>query len=437
MTPPVPGSFFLIYPKIKTAMMLYKKTLSTSLFCLLSFNAFASIESDYQAGIQHYKNKQYTKAIQSFNAARKQGLKSPALYRNLALSYYMTENYSMATRYFKMQKRYPSASISAEYSLGLVALAQNDKQRALQHFKIVSNSKNKKLQALAEMRIKQLSKKPDKKWNAYAQLEYGHDDNVNADPDGIASKTADSFITMLASGAYRLTGSRKNSLALKASVYQFDYDTINQYDMQVLSIGIKKSFAPGRWQNSLSAKVKETTLGDADYQRTTQYEARMQRAISSSGDIRLRLRHDDIESLNTAYDYLAGTRQRIRFAYRYYPAQDTLKLYYQYEQNDRQDKDNPPPPQSYSPERHTLYGSYTYAMMSQLDLETSLAYRVSTYPGTTAREDKRLRAKLGLAYQLNTTWELQARYQYSDTDSTNSLYTYQANIYTLSLGASF
>jgi len=423
-------------------MMLYKKTLSISLFCLLSFNAFASIESDYQAGIQHYKNKQYTKAIQSFNAARKQGLKSPALYRNLALSYFMTENYNMATRYFNMQKRYPSARVSAEYSLGLVALAQNNKQRALQHFELVSNSKNKKLQALAEMRIKQLTDKPGKKWNAYAQLEYGRDDNVNADPSGVASKTADSFITILASGAYRLAGSRKNSLALKASVYQFDYDSVNQYDMQVLSIGLKKSFAPGRWENSLSAKVKETTLGDADYQRTTRYEARMQRNILSSSDIRLRLRHDNIESLNTAYDYLAGTRQRIRFAYRYYPAQDTLKLYYQYEQNDRQDTTT----QSYSPERHTVYGSYTYAIMNQLDLKASLAYRVSTYPqvvappplvATPARDDKRLRAELGLAYQLNNTWELQARYQYSDTDSTNNLYTYQANIYTLSLGASF
>lgn len=411
-------------------------SLITLAFCLLTAPVLADTDKTFQQGVQQYKTKQYPQAIRSFLSAYKQGLRSAALYHNLALSYFQTGNYKLAQRYFSLEGRDPAARMSSEYGLGLVAQARGQTAKALKHYRrVVRESRNKKLAALAQMRINKLTGVSAKSWNAYFQAEYGRDDNVNADPSGVATRQADNYTSLYASGRYQISGSRYSGIAIDASAFKYDYSKINRYDMLVLGAGIEKTFTFSGWNTGVSIKQQKVSLGSADYQKLTKLELSTQHKLARDQSMRIRLRHDDIKSQAPAYNYLEGSRQRLRLAYRYFPAAMSLRLYYQYEQNDRQDTAT----QSYSPERNTAFAAYRYAVTPSFDLNISTDYRISQYPAkaVAAREDKRWRYRLKGEYRIMANWSAQLGYEYSDNRSSSATYTYDRNLYSLSTSVHF
>lgn len=418
-------------------------------FCLSVCNSFAAAQDDFQSGLQAFKNKQYPQAIRLFDRARQQGMKTPALYYNLAVSYFKTGNYTQAKIWFNNASQYKKIKYLSEYNLGLVAIKQGDNKTALGHFKRVSkHAREENLVKLANYQISQLYQKSPKSWSAFAQVKYGHDDNVTTAIDSSPTKQASDYMDLYAYGSATVSGTPKQGLMMNAYVLDTRYTSSGQNDMQVRSLGLTRTFAPGKWRNAVGIDYQNTTLDGQNFQDSINFEARTLYNLSSESNLRLRYRYYDINS-KPPYTELSGNKQRLRLEYRWYPGADTLKLYYEYETNDRNEASTTT--SSYSPTRHTLRGAYTYAFSDKLALTGDLAYRISDYPAKTytnptpppnsltkaGREDTRVKANLELAYYLNRIWFLTAEYNYTNNDSDDPVYRYKRKISSISINASF
>ena len=107
-SPLLKGDLFIGKIKLWYEVMLSIKLYSSILiFLLFTTNCFASAETDFKQGVKHYKNKQYKTAIKYFRLAHKQGLKTAALYHNLAVSHFKLSKFERAEHYFKITQRYP------------------------------------------------------------------------------------------------------------------------------------------------------------------------------------------------------------------------------------------------------------------------------------------------------------------------------------------
>ena len=100
----------------------------------------------------------------------------------------------------------------------------------------------------------------------------------------------------------------------------------------------------------------------------------------------------------------------------------------------------PPAVISASPVRHSAFILYEYSLTDMLKLGAGFNYRISTYPavpGTAEREDTRERTSLRLTYDINKTWSLRAEIEQTQNDSNNPIYTYDSQVTSFSVSASF
>lgn len=399
---------------------------------------FASAQHDFQIGIRAFKDKKYQQAIQSFERARQQGMSSSALYYDLAVSYFKIGDYNQARRWFIKSRQYTKIKYLSEYNLGLVAIKQKRKKTALGHFKnVAKHAREKNLVKLANYQISRLRKEAPRPWSAFAQVKYGHDNNVTTVTDNSPTKKASTFIDLYAYGSVKLYGTSKQGLMLNAYVFDTQYKAASQYDIQVRNLGLNQAFSLGRFRNSIGVNYQQTTLAGQDFQKAAVYDLKTRYLLGSKSDIRLRYRYYDINSM-APYQELSGSKQRLRLEYRHSSGMNRLKLYSEYENNDRSETSSTP--RSYSPTRYTLRGTYTYSFNRRLSLTGDLAYRISNYPaGATglAREDTRTKTNLELDYDLNKTWFLSAEYGHTDNGSDDPAYRYKQNISAVSINASF
>jgi len=417
---------------------------------ILSASSAASQDA-FKQGSQSFIQGDYAAAVKAFKKAETQGTKSPALYYNLASSYYKLGEYKKSREYFNKVRKYKDMQYLAEYNLGLIALKQNDIKTAEKWFtSVTKNSKDKKLSALAQKKRKQIKsqKKPrwiTKKWSAYLGASLGYDDNVNFAPLGITTERSDSFTELIASADYLFSGDRKNGWIGEAFFYNINYLNEDIYDEYEYGAGIKKYLQLNRdWQTLYLLDVKKINYGSKDYQTIGRIGAEARNTLSKNERIFLRYAYEDINSDNPIFDYLEGWRQKLRAEYRLYRKQDKSRIYYELELNNRNDLTIPPPSTraglySYSPTRHTLRGKYTSMLSRKWHLTGDLTYRASDYPTTPNhnRQDDRYKAAVYADYRLTRDFKFRAKVEYTDNRSTENIFAYKRTIYTVGLNALF
>ena len=158
-------------------------------------NTMAASDNDFETGVAYFKQQQYQQALNSFSSAYQQGLKTPALFHNLAVCHFKLGNYTQAEEFFKLASQYPSQKMMAEYNLGLVAKKRGQTSLANKHFTLVKNTaKDPKLVTLARIQLGEVVvTEPEKRWSVYGILSYGHDDNITIVPDSLPSKKASAY----------------------------------------------------------------------------------------------------------------------------------------------------------------------------------------------------------------------------------------------------
>lgn len=413
-------------------------------------------QDDFKKGTESFIQGDYAVAVKAFKQAEMQGMKSPALYYNLASSYYKLGEFKKSRDYFNKVRNYKDMRDLADYNLGLIALNQDDKQTAKKLFtNVAKNTDDKKLAALAEKNLREIgSQKPaswvTKKWSGYLSASLGYDDNVNFGPLGISNEVSGSFSELIATGDYLFSGDRKNGWLGEAYFYSIKYldiDPPNEdlFDEYEFTAGIKKYLQLNPdWQTLYSLNIRKISYSGEDYQTIAKIGAEARNKLSRNERLHLRYSYEDINSDRPLYDYLEGWRQKLRAEYRLYRKRDNSRLYYELELNNREDisPGNPSTSSgffSYSPTRHTLRGRYTSKLNRAWHLTGDLAYRYSDYPATVDqdRQDDRYKAAVYADYLFTNDVKLRAKLEHMNNRSTEDIFTYRRTMYSLGLNALF
>ncbi len=422
------------------------------LVILMALSGFASplvaatSQDEFKKGAESFNQGNYAAAVKTFKKAEAQGMKSPALYYNLAGSYYKLAEYKKSAEYFQKVRKYKSMQSLAEYNLGLIALKNNDKKSAKNWFSSVAkNSKDAKLVVLAENKLKgtTVRKKSSwltKEWTAYLSGSLGYDNNVNFAPLGITTEKSDNFSEVVTSVDYLFSGDRKNGWLAEAYFYNINYFNENIYDEYEYGIGVKNNLQLSRnWQSNYSLDMSKINYGGEDYQTITKLSGEVRNSLSRNQRLYLRYVYEDIKSDKAIFDYLEGWRQKLRAEYRLYRKQDNIRIYYEFELNNRNDLSVTSGVYSYSPTRHTVRGKYTSKLSREWHLVGDLSYRASDYPTTANqdRQDDRVKAAVYLDYRFAKDFRLRTKVDYADNSSTENIFAYKRTVYSLGLSALF
>ena len=413
----------------------------TLLFLVLVFassSAVAATNNDFDQGVKYFKQQQYRKAIRSFSTAYRSGLKTPALFHNLAVSYYKLEDYEQAKKFFRLARNYPEQRILAEYNLGLVAKKQNQPDRAKKHFTLVKNeAKDRKLITLARIQLGEVKVlEEQQRWSAYSNLSYGYDNNITAVQDNSPTQKSSHYAYLYFAPHVRLLGDASDGISLMASISAYDYINYDRYDYSKAAIGLTGKIRVGAWRYNLGLENQKSKYGHVEYQDTIHLDTDIKAYINSNNSLQLRYQHDEIDSGNPTYQYLIGTRQRLRASLRSAGSSYYAKLYYEYEQNDRKNTANT----SASPVRHLSSVYYEYKLTEAFKIGAGYNYRVSLYPATGTspkREDIRERTNLRLTYNFNKIWAVRAEFEQTHNESSTARYAYQREMTSISLSAYF
>lgn len=410
---------------------------------LFSVEAGASARLDFDQGKTYFNAGNYQKSVEYFERARRQGLKSVSLYYNLASSYYKLGDFENSRRYFLALVEIPNMKVLANFNLGLVAKKTGDYAAAKSYFQTVLNtSRDQKLVTLATTELNKLSrisqsKASGKPWTGYASVSAGTDSNINIAPEGeLPSEVDDSFMDAYLVLDYMLDGSRASGWQTDIVFFRRNYMDSNLYDSSQIGIGVKKLQQINNWSTYYQLHMDEFTYAGDDYQSILKFEAYGRKKLSKEESYVLSYSLENISSDNVVYEYLDGSRQKLRAEYRLYGKQDNQRYSYEYEMNSREDTSTT----SYSPTRHVLRAVYTIYIGRKWSVAGDLGYRLSSYsdPGSTSdRDEDRSRAAINLDYRIDKTVKLRTEASYTKNNSDDNFYDYDRTLIRLKLSKLF
>lgn len=390
----------------------------TAVFIGLSattFSAYGANLSAFDAGKKAFEKGNYKEAVTQFEKAQKAGERRVALYYNLGVSYYRLGDMSAAKRNFKIVAQNRGMAALGHYNLGLVARKESDRETAISEFKKVKKiSKDKKLIRLADQNLSEIYNYVGV-WRGGLSARLGHDSNVTAAAEGTPAG-ASTFMTVGAYTDYLINGTRRDGLYFTGDLSLWDYASQNE-DQNTLRVGLKKTTPWGKQSAYYAGYFSTSNYRGSAYQNIARLEAGTSKNLEKGANFQFRYRYDNINSLNPAYDYLQGWRQRFRAEHRMYGKDRKSRLYYEFEFNDRQDP-------NFAPNRHTFRGIYGGNLSQHWQWEGDLNFRVSDYP---LRDDQRFRVSLTASRRIGDDLKFRARVRHTDNNSTDPAYSFGSN----------
>lgn len=412
------------------------------LILLLSSNlVYASALTDFKQGMALFELEDYSNAATKFEHALSQGMRSTALYYNLASTYFKLNDFKKSRAYFKELKKIPEMKSLAEYNLGLIQEKLGHNKQANRYFKsVIKDNKDRKLVSLAKMKI--YGKNPKiKRISSYTSMKIGYDDNINVSPIGTVIDKADSFNELFVTADYLFSGNRKNGWISDITFFRSSYTDSNIYDFDQLGLGLIKNNKYNKLEIRLQSNYDKYTYGNEDYQSIIKLESRAKYNISNKQKLQLRYRYELISSDRAIYDYLNGWRQKLKTEYKQYNKDSIIKLFYEYEINDREDLITPTPSSvlSYSPKRHYIKYSHTKIINKHWRMTGDLSYRKSNYPTTITqnRDDNRWQLSTYADYRLSRSLMIRSKLDYTDNNSTEAIYDYHRTVASVDLNYFF
>lgn len=413
---------------------------------------------EFNQGVDAANKGEYQSALKFFEQARKGGLDSPALQFNLGVTYYKLGRYEEAKKVFTGLIRLENYTQLAYFNLGLVANKQDKKSEAINAFQhAYQTGKSDKIRMLSREALSRLDAKPEKKptpvkkWVGLATMAFESDSNValvNDDLVGVTSKS-DSSIVLSAFGANWLSGDSANGLRLFLRGYLQNYNTETNYNYNQLGAGIAKYLQIGSWYTRYGGFWDETYLGGSSYQRILTAEVQGNHDLSKGSQIQIRYKLSSIDATDPVYDYLEGIRHQLRMGAQQHYKSARVRVYYEFEMNDRKDYENPLSAtytfKSYSPTRHTFRVTGWLNIAKDWELRLDARYRTSTYNddhiltgGTTElREDNQTRLSARLSKEMARDLNLEMAYTVTRNDSTIDSESYDRNLASLGLSWKF
>ncbi len=376
-------------------------------------------EAAFRQGIQAFQRKDHAAALKAFERAWRAGMRSPALYYNLGVSYYRLGRLDRARAFFIPLTRDRRFRQLARYNLGLIAAREGKTEAARDWLRRAAAGDDRRVAALARAGLRKLA--PQRPWRAGFEIALGYDDNVLLRADDVPTRRGDNYFDLYLWGDYRVgTDTRAGAFFSRQ-----DFFDVDAGDFQQAGITLDHVLRASGWRVVPALRLTRSRLGGVDYQDILDLRLTARRDLGQGRRLVLRARHSSIDSGDPVYDPFQGTRQQFRADYHLPTGLGRLRLRYQLELNDRDDF----PTASLSPTRHQFRVRLRRRLGAAWLGEAEVDYRVSDYPVVAgiARNDDRLRLRLKARRRLDKDLRLTLRYTYTDNVSNVAARDYTRN----------
>jgi tetratricopeptide (TPR) repeat protein len=403
----------------------------------LAHDAPACAEDSWQQGQEAFKRSDYVSALGFFESAREAGQSGPAVYYNIGVCQYKLARYpDAATTFALIARQYPRMRGLAEYNLGLIDMKRDDADAARLHFLSAYelSADDEKLRTLSANMLLRTDAKIEAPsyWLGSFGFRAGYDDNVALRDDlglpagtTVDSPMADVFMSL--QGPFR----DRSHFRLDAAVYAVTYLDIHDFDQNALSLGAVYDRTFGAWRTEAGLYAGYSTLGGDGFDKTGSGSISASRRLTPQSRISLRYRYDDVSAAGSVFSGIEGSRQRLDTRYRWSRQRRNLALRYTYETNDRSDP-------SVSPDRHDVRIDFRYESDGGLGYEAGGQLRSSEYESLTpARSEDLVTIYIGITKNFRSNWQVLGQFRYSDNDSSDSLFSYQRNVFTIGMLKNF
>ena len=377
----------------------------------------------FAAGQLAFERGDYRQALEHFQEAAEAGAVGPATEFDIGVCHYKLAEYVSAAAAFEaVAAGYPAMRALAQYNLGLALLGQRRPESARIAFSAARGGGDPKIASLAERQLARLGpsdSEPARRGWALVDLGIGHDDNVALiDTSVLAAESAASpFTEIFAIGSQPLAG---RPWTLNGSAYWVRYPQADEFDQTALQAGASYATPWGAWRVEIAPFYGRSTLGGRGFEERLGARVDLDRSLSRSGlALNLRLVHEQIDGLDSAYDFVAGSRDRLGARLSHRGPRLGLSVGYEHERNDRDGA-------SVSPRRDRLWLRSRYRWNESWALEAQILRRQSRYEALTpARRETFDEVALGALRPLPRGWQLEARYARANNDSNDPTYGYR------------
>ena len=262
-----------------------------------------------------------------------------------------------------------------------------------------------------------------RQWKVLARVGKGYDDNVHFTPDELSSGIDDGYTESLLYGSVMLTKKQPVGIGIDAYIYDVNYDDVESNNYRQNSVLLKFPLEYGSWKIQPGLMSLWSKYGGKDYQKVKGFELKSRYIKNNATEYLLKYSYEDINSLNSRYDFLEGSRHKLRLGHQYQQNTYRTNIYYELEVNDRTDKTS----ESFSPRRHTVNGLITYALSHSLSMNGNVRYRLSDYLGmnTFERDDKQLQVSWGGKFRINKYAALKGQHTWTKNNSSDSRRDYE------------
>lgn len=382
----------------------------------------ASARDQFAAGTQHFQAQDYDAALAAFRAAVASGLSGPAVHYNIGVSAWQLGRLDEAEAAFRIVAAYPAMATVARYNLGLVALRRGHDDAARDWFEAAHAGDDDAIRRLAAAQLEALEPAPPSVEAAprpvvFLSTRAGYDDNVVLAADGEilgVSDTGSSVVEAQLAGLVPLAA----GIRLAGSAFMLRYPQLGEFDQAGGRVGLLARRGLGEWQGEIGVEYEFNRLDGRHFEDRIGLSATAYRSLPSDWDLRLRVRHEDIDG-RPPYASLSGDRQELAVRLRRQTAGQELRVGYRYEHNDRAGAE-------LSPDRHTLEAEWELDLRDGIRAVLGTAWRHSRYaPATGGWTERRSFVSAGVRGTLAGAWTWTAGYEWTDNDSADAWFDYR------------
>ncbi len=238
---------------------------------------------------------------------------------------------------------------------------------------------------------------------------------------------SDGFLELYAHTRGILSGTLRDGVLLRAGAFGDFYASLSDYNYLEFNAGLYKSLPIGNWRTEGGLRMSRSSYGGTGYLQIASLILRGKRKLSARSQLQIRFRLRNLDAIENHYDYLSGSSYDLRIGARWRTgSRGSLRAYYQFQDNDRNDINRTNYFHSVSPRRHRIRADWRQALADKWKLRLGAEYRLSEYKEDNIyyfsgqrirRTDHRFRALAEVTRMLSNSTDLVFSYLYTDNSS--------------------
>lgn len=269
---------------------------------------------------------------------------------------------------------------------------------------------------------------------------YGYDSNIALLPDNSATKQKDSYHALFAKYRWRKSLGQGWDVMWRSYVSASKYNDLSQFDQLWQAHSVDFGFSKKKWTFRFPITYTNTRYDNKSFAHSYQFRPNATRRLNNDLFIRLHYRYSDrnYELPNAVpeenYDGILQSAGMTLF-WTIVPGKTNLESGFDIGQENTKG-DN------WDRKFYKIYSNFKYQMTPKLQLGVGFSYKKNNYDNIHStlgvkKESSVKRSNISLTYYTNNDFEIQLKLARINTDANTNLYTYDRNLYTLSIAKNF